>query len=186
MTAHSEANIKKIGQMISTFRQKKGMQLIDLAEGTGISRQTISKIESGTANPTIDTLWKIADYLQVPFASLLEEESQVSVIKQRDLVELRSGDEDFSVAMVYKNVNPAPFDMFISELKPRSSHNSSAHRDGVMELVTVIEGELEVGVGDQIFRLTPLDSMHFRGDQEHIYRNPADLPNRFSVVVYYT
>lgn len=53
----------KIGRTIRTIREKRGLSQEQLAEKMNISRSTISKIESGKFNCSIDYLCKFASYL---------------------------------------------------------------------------------------------------------------------------
>ena len=53
----------KIGRTIRTIREKRGLSQEQLAEKMNISRSTISKIESGKFNCSIDYLYKFASYL---------------------------------------------------------------------------------------------------------------------------
>ena len=43
------------------------------------------------------------------------------------------------------------------------------------ELVHVTDGTLEFNVAGQSFQLEPGSTLHFRGDQPHTWRNPADI-----------
>src|SRR6476660_7956628 len=47
--------------------------LSELGRATGISKPTLSSIENGRANPTVDTLAALAGELRVSIAELLEE-----------------------------------------------------------------------------------------------------------------
>lgn len=181
----SEENIKKIGETIALQRQNQGMQLVELAEKAGVSRQTLGKIESGTANPTVDTLWKIADCLDIPFASLIAEESDVSIKKAEELMEIRSQNGSFSAAPLFTSGKAVVFDTYIGTLEPNTEYKSTPHRDGVAEFLTIIDGELEVILENKSYHLNKQDSIRFRGDKPHVYRNPSDKIAYIYFVVYY-
>jgi putative transcriptional regulator len=56
---------RKIGNRIVQLREKKGWTQSDLARALLKDRQTIHKIETGDANPTVHTLHEIAKVLEV-------------------------------------------------------------------------------------------------------------------------
>ena len=62
------------------------------------------------------------------------------------------------------------FDTYLGTLAPNTEYESKPHRPGVVELLTVIDGALEVIV-ERTLTLENHDSMQFNGDCRHIYRN---------------
>jgi transcriptional regulator with XRE-family HTH domain len=63
-----------IGEKIRFYRQAKGLSQDQLSKASGVSYNTIVKLErkSVPANPTIDTLWKIARILGISIGELIE------------------------------------------------------------------------------------------------------------------
>lgn len=55
----------QIAGNIRGFREKRGLTLTGLAELTGIGKSTLSNLERGSGNPTIETLWRLAQVLGV-------------------------------------------------------------------------------------------------------------------------
>jgi transcriptional regulator with XRE-family HTH domain len=67
--------MKNIGGKIKTLRAEKQITLPELAERANLSKGLISKIENAEdSNPSLDTLFKIAEVLGVSLSSLLETE----------------------------------------------------------------------------------------------------------------
>jgi transcriptional regulator with XRE-family HTH domain len=67
--------MKNVGGTIKALRQEKGITLPDLAERAKLSKGLLSKMEnSAEANPSLDTLYKIAEALEEPLSALLEAE----------------------------------------------------------------------------------------------------------------
>ena len=63
-----------VGQKIKEIRKKKSLTIQELAEKSGMSEGHISRLENGLKSPTISTLEKLAQALDVPivyFFSLL-------------------------------------------------------------------------------------------------------------------
>ena len=61
----------QLGERIYRLRTERGMSQGDLAEALSVSRQSVSKWETGAAAPDLDTLIALADYFRVPMDELL-------------------------------------------------------------------------------------------------------------------
>ena len=64
---------KKIGNNVQTTREKKGLSQVDLA-GKMMGKfdtTNISRIESGRTNPTLFTLYRISEALEVPLSEIV-------------------------------------------------------------------------------------------------------------------
>ena len=64
--------IRKLGKNISSIRKSKGIKQIDLAYACDFEKQNMQRIEAGKTNPTIKTLLKIAEALEVTVIDLLK------------------------------------------------------------------------------------------------------------------
>ena len=56
---------------------------------------------------------------------------------------------------------------------------------GTEEYVTVFSGEVEISAGYERFTLGTGDSLRFRADTEHSYKNPGECDAWLSMVIYY-
>ena len=59
--ANIDANALTISEAVLAMRKISRLTQAEFAKHRGISVQSLKQIESGTANPTVDTLQKIAD-----------------------------------------------------------------------------------------------------------------------------
>lgn len=59
------------GQTIRALRRKSGMSQEVLSGLAGIARSHLAMIECGTKNPNVDTLWRIAEALEMPLSNLI-------------------------------------------------------------------------------------------------------------------
>ena len=64
--------LKKLGENIVRLRDKQGLRQIDLAIELNIDDSSLRRIESGRTNPTIITLKKIADVLEVNLSEIVD------------------------------------------------------------------------------------------------------------------
>ena len=67
-----EEFLKRLGKNIVRLRAKKGLRQIDLANELNIDDSSLRRIESGRTNPTIITLKKIADVLEVNLTEIVD------------------------------------------------------------------------------------------------------------------
>jgi len=65
---------QKIGQRIRTLRESKGITQQDLAAACNFEKTNMSRIEAGRTNPTISTLYKISQALEISISELVDVE----------------------------------------------------------------------------------------------------------------
>jgi len=145
-----------VGRRISRLRKERGITLSELAKIAGISKSTLSAIESGDANPTISTLWAIADALNVPFGELLPEE-----FKEVD-------ESGITVRLIERSSIPK-IEVYKMILNPRSVRRANPHQKGVIEKVLVVNGSMLTGLLSSPKLLKAGEEMEFRADVPHIY-----------------
>ncbi len=87
---------RRVAENLRQRRKARSMSLDDLAQASGVSRATLSQIETCKSNPTVGVLWKIAAGLGVPFAELIgAPRTGVAVLRWADSQVLRSSDGRF-------------------------------------------------------------------------------------------
>ena len=67
-----------LSEKLYELRKKRALSQEQLAEQLGVSRQAISKWESGKAVPETDTLISISKYFDVSLDYLMKEENSIS------------------------------------------------------------------------------------------------------------
>lgn len=79
---------KIIAFNLNKLRTERSLTLGQLAKLSGISKAILSDIEKGGSNPTINTIWKIANGLNVPYTRLMEvKEPDGTVVRRSDTAE---------------------------------------------------------------------------------------------------
>ena len=63
----------KLGSLIRALRREAGLTQRELAEALGVSRQAVSKWETGTADPSTSNLLALAKLFGVPAEELLHQ-----------------------------------------------------------------------------------------------------------------
>lgn len=177
---------RRVGMQLKEKRNTRGMTLDQLAVASGVSRAALSQIESCRSNPSLGVLWKIAVGLGVPFAELLGGQDQdVAVLRRTDGQVLRSADG----RMESRPLAPAgvcPWvEIYELRLTARASHASEPHAAGTREIVAVLNGALNLRLGEEVYALGPGDTVAFRADVAHTYENPGSSEARYHDTIIY-
>lgn len=178
---------QRIARRVSELRATQGFTLEQLAARSGVSRSMISVVERGQSSPTAALLDKLAAGLGVTLSSLFEvpNAGAVSPLARRDE---QPQWRDPASGYVRRNLSPPGVDSPIQMVEvsfPPGGHVTydNALRAEVQQQVWVIEGVIEVSVGDQRYRLAEGDCLAMRLDAPTVYRNPTKKPARYVVVL---
>lgn len=79
-----------IANNLAEIRHQRKLSLDKLSELSGVSKALLGQIERSESNPTVNTLWKIASGLQIPFNRLIAGILEITLGDQ--IYELNPGD----------------------------------------------------------------------------------------------
>jgi transcriptional regulator with XRE-family HTH domain len=188
MTAAVNAVNEQIGARVRQHRTAHGWTLDDLADRSGVSRRMLITIEHGEGNPSIATLLRISDALGVGLPVLVDVERPhaVTVTAAGQAPVLWRGPHGGQALLVAGTEPPDVVELWDWTLQPGEAHTSEAHSAGTRELLLVLEGEVDLRVGDRTERLEAGGSAAFAGDVAHGYATPAGAtaPARFALTVF--
>ena len=178
---------RRVADNLRALRKSRGYSLDDLSNRSGVSRASLSQIETAKTNPTIAILWKIATGLGVPFSALLGEEraERVRLLRRGDQQVLRSSDGRLeSRPLVPAGASPK-VEVYELRLAPRATHASEPHARGTAENLFVLTGVLKLRVGDEVHELAAGDAVYFQADLPHSYENPGRIEARYHNIIVY-
>lgn len=166
-----------IGPRLRALRDRHGLSLQQLADRSDVSPAAIHKVEQGAMVPTITTLLKLAGAFQLPVAHFIgEADTPASPVVYtpgagRRVMSSPNGD----VVSGTISADSGPFDLraSITEIAPGALGPKVRHSTAGESLVHVMSGILDFTVAGEEFRLTTSDSLHFRSEEEHSWRNPS-------------
>jgi transcriptional regulator with XRE-family HTH domain len=188
MAAEVLAVNELIGARVRQHRTARGWTLDDLADRSGVSRRMLITIEHGDANPSIATLLRVSDALGVGLPVLVDVErpSALAVTAAGQAPVLWRGPHGGQGLLVAGTEPPDVVELWDWTLQPGEQHAAEAHSAGTRELLLVLEGEVELRVGDRTEQLGVGDSASFAGDVAHAYGTPegATAPARFALTVF--
>lgn len=175
-----------IAYNLKALRQERNLSLGQLSEASGISKAMLSDLEKGSGNPTINTIWKIANGLNVPYTKLMEGiEKETTLVRKSDL-DMQSGETDhYRVYCYFKSTPTRNFELFYVELDAQSSNASIGHSEKAQEYIYVIQGELVLHTETGDHTLQEQDSLVFDSSINHVYQNKRDTLATFIVINYY-
>jgi transcriptional regulator with XRE-family HTH domain len=170
----------EIGERVRTRRQEMGLSLRDLAEKTELSATFLSGLERGLVNPTLSSMRRLANALEVPIHRLLMDTSNVGPVVRHDRrarmvfpegnvqYEILTPQLARKIVMLQVRARPEAGNMIRQPFAERTE-----------ECILVQQGMLEVIVAGQYYELEAGDTIYFEnryldsvralGDTEAVY-----------------
>jgi transcriptional regulator with XRE-family HTH domain len=76
-----EAPSVYVGQMLRQLREERGISIRELGRKSGLSANALSSIERGLSSPSVNTLYRLTNALQVPIIALFrQDQSQEAIV----------------------------------------------------------------------------------------------------------
>jgi len=177
--AKKPAKTVSVGDKIRQMREKLKLDFSQLAEKTGYQVEYLKEIEAGTVVPPVGTLIQISRALAVDSSSLLSEDRKA---------ERRKSYLKRTKAYSYNSLTPDAQDKhlwaYLVTLDPKKEHDMVAYKHEGEEFMFVIDGRVEVKVGDEIHELKKGANLHFDSGVAHHLRNLSQKASKLLVVVY--
>jgi len=175
-----------IGENLKRIRSEHDLSLGQLATMSGVSKMMLSQIEKGTSNPSINTVWKIADALQVPYTSLLErEEDGGTVISSKDIPAQALDGNNGSLRCYYHHTQDRRFELFHMTIDAGGISVSQGHGERTDEYLMVTAGTLRITLDDGDHVLQIGDAISFHSNKTHTYRNEGSEELELVIINYY-
>ncbi len=171
-----------LAKNVAQLRELRGWTQHQLATHAGVPRPTVANLESGSANPTLAVLVRVATALQVtldelvgpPRATARKYLAAEVPTSRRGQVEVRQLLPDALPGITVERLGFAA----------RGALGGVPHKAGTREYLTCERGRVALVAGGEAFELAEGDVVVFRGDQPHSYRALDDAPAvAYSVVL---
>ncbi len=186
-----EARHVNIGERVRKVREKRGLSLLDVSRRTDIDVVRLSQIEEGDFTPPLGIITKLAKSLEMKIGYFIsgEEKKAYTVVRKADRKVVsrfdskkgqRFGYEYESLAPHKKDRNMEPFLMTLapSEIEDeRSSHEGQ-------EFIFVLEGKMEVRLGEETYVLEEGDSIYYDSNLPHLAKCHGKENTRILAVLY--
>ena len=180
----------RIARRVRELRSAQGFSLDALAERSGVSRSNISLIERAQSSPTAVVLDRLSAGLGVTVASLFDD-SRALTPEPSPLARVAEQPvwTDPASGYVRRNVSPpvagSPLQLVdvVFPAGQRVAYDTVAREVEVHQQVWMIDGVMEMTVGDAHWRLQAGDCLAMRLDRPIVYRNPTRKPARYLVAL---
>jgi transcriptional regulator with XRE-family HTH domain len=174
--------LQAIAAALRRERERVGLSLSEVARRAGVAKSTLSQLEAGTGNPSIETLWALGVALGVPFSQLVDPPAaQVQVVRAGERPAIAAADADFVATLLAAGAPHSRRDLYVLTLEPGAPRAAHAHIPGSLEHVVLAAGRLRAGPVDEAIELEPGDYASFRGDVDHRYE--ALAPGTWAVLM---
>ena len=180
---------QRIAERVRELRAAKSLSLDALAARSGVSRSMISLIERGESSPTAVVLERLATGLSVMLASLFDAPAAQApaspVARRPDQLQW----QDPASGYLRRNISPpgVPQPMQIVEVHfppgARVAFETGARDARVHQQVWVLEGAIDITLGDARHALREGDCLAMRLDRPTMFHNPTRKPARYAVVI---
>lgn len=144
-----------VGRRLRALRTERGLSLSSLARQAGLGKGTLSELETGQRNPTLDTLFAVTSALRLPLSAALPAGAAAPPDAVGETV----------IAWLVEQLPGV--DVYRLQVASSGVQHSDPHAPGVREQVLVVQGRLRVAGGDVL--LGPGGVHEYAGDAPHVW-----------------
>ncbi len=165
---------EQIGDRIRTLREEKGLTLADLSQLTGFEATMLADIESNAISPQLGTIIKLSKALDSALQRLLSGEGEklyaITRKDERKVVSRSSATRSERPAYTYMSLAPEVkgrhMEALLVELEALPDQERSVHAGE--EFIYVLDGIVELLIGEEQFELHPGDSVYYLSTTPHL------------------
>jgi transcriptional regulator with XRE-family HTH domain len=169
-TGPAKAPLELIAASLRRERARTGLSLTEVARRAGIAKSTLSQLESGTGNPSLETLWAICVALDAPFSRLLDPpQPHLQVIRADEGPTVSAVQADYQATLLAACPPGVRRDIYRILAEPGHARASEPHGPGVLEHVVISVGRALVGAAGDPVELGPGDYICYQGDVPHVF-----------------
>jgi transcriptional regulator with XRE-family HTH domain len=162
--------VAQVATALRRERHRTGLSLTEVARRAGIAKSTLSQLESGTGNPSLETLWAICVALDVPFSRLLDPpRPRTRVIRADEGPTVAAAQADYQATLLAAVPLGVRCDVYRIAAEPGHARASQPHSPGVVEHVVISAGRALVGATGEVAELGPGDYIRYPGDVPHVF-----------------
>lgn len=198
----------RVGGRVAAYRKERDLKVSQLARAVGVSPSLISQIERSQSQPSVSTLFALAEALDVPVDAFFAKDDAIVPRADGEPVQAAdgpaTGDEeagpearyvvrrsmrdaiDIEGGVRWERLTPQTLpqiDFLELVYEPGAQSHSELYRHPGAEMVLVLTGRLDIFVGFERYSLEPGDSIHFPSTFPHRYINPSDEVARAVTVI---
>ena len=171
--------IQSLAHNVSRWRRRRGISISDLARLAGLSKSTLSELERGRGNPSMDTIAALANALSLPFDALFAEHgtAEFDIVRASGMPTV-SKTSDWSATLLAQMPAVGDLEIYRLSLAAGASRSLTAHNFGASETVYVMTGSVRIETNSASETLRPGDMAVFSANIERRFR-AVDGPAEF-------
>ena len=167
------------------LRRHQGMSVVELARRSGTSRATLTQLEAGGGNPTLGTLYALANALDAQLADLITGSVAAAPLRVRHPGEGTRVVGDAVEAWLLDTTagRPSSTEIYDFRLHSAAVQHSAAHPRGPREHLHLYAGRMRIGPPDETVDMAPGDFVSFDAAREHLYHRIGTAAVRGLLVI---
>jgi len=185
-----EGEKESLGDRIRRVRELRGLTIQDLSSRTGMSIDTLGRIESSKVIPALGQLVRLGKALDMKMGYFISPgvDKTMTVVHKHERRPVSRYGEAKSMLYGYSYESLAPdkadrlMEPFVVTLVPTDIEEFSTHAG--QEFLYVLEGEAKVQVGEHADLLKPGDAAYYDSSQPHFVRCAGTTPAKVLAVLY--
>jgi transcriptional regulator with XRE-family HTH domain len=165
--------VKVVGTNLRRLRTGQSLSLSDLARSSGVAKATLSALEGGRGNPTLETLSALAAALEIPMGDLITaaDPPPVTIVRSDEGTDIPGTAND--LRLIARFTPGGTVEVYEAQWPKRSTRNAGGHGPGTREHVFVTRGGLKVGPLGREVGLSGGGYATFAADEPHLYEARA-------------
>jgi transcriptional regulator with XRE-family HTH domain len=173
LAAGAQAVSGQLGKTIQRLRKTYNLSLSELSEQSGVAKSIISQIERNETNPTLATIWRISQALDISIERVLaatDDEPFLEKLSRADTPLLVSDDGKCRLSIIGSMDTVEWLQWYDLVAEPGGALVSEGHQRGSVECLSVLAGEAEVEIGGKAEHARTGETLRYRCDRQHIIR----------------
>ena len=168
-----------LGEKIRNTRKNKGLKLGELAAITELSSSYISQLERGLIEPSLTSLRKISNALNIPIYLLMDDISKDNpVVKRDERVKMFFPNSNVSYELMtsIENGEKNGASMLVAKfsIRPKSSELDEFSIHDAEEILILAKGVIEVSMGNESYEMHPGDTIYIMSNIPHKISNVGE------------
>lgn len=153
---------------------------------SGVSKSMLGQIERCEVNPTVSTMWKIANGMKVSFTQFINPtNNDVQLIAFNQVPVLTEDEGRVRIFTIFPFDDLRRFEIYSLSFDADADLTTEPHLKGTQEFITVYSGELTIERKEKQYILKEGNSIRFKADTPHSYRNSGTSTCQVHMVIYY-
>ena len=180
-----------VGERVKAVREGRNLSLQDISQRTDLDVALLEQIESGSVAPPLGVVIKLAKALNLKMGYFIsgEEDRAFTIVRKSDRKVVSRYDSKKGEYYGYGYESLAPhkknrhMEPFLVSLDPAETEEERSTHDG-QEFIYVLEGAMEVRLGEEIHILEPGDSIYYDSTVPHLVKCHGDKRTKIVAVLY--